>query len=211
MAFLCFMPGSGLPVPPAAGSPFGIRGPDPARVEAHLCPNRKPALTRAGSERSVCTCEKKTAAGQPVHVCRGGGLCPLRPVQPHFGAHGYDRPVHLRRGTVADLLCPLCAGDGRAFRGVFSGKGRSTGGKRPQTAGMIQKKALDNPKIRGYNAFILKNPANGTGICARRARERRPPSESLCGACKRSTPPGRSALEGHFTRQSATLGPVTGP
>ena len=54
------------------------------------------------------------------------------------------------------LLCPLCAGDGRAFRGVFSGKGRSTGGKRPQTAGMIQKKALDNPKIRRYNAFILK-------------------------------------------------------
>ena len=32
MAFLCFMPGSGLPVPPAAGSPFGIRGVDSAPV-----------------------------------------------------------------------------------------------------------------------------------------------------------------------------------
>ena len=31
MAFLCFMPGYGLPVPPAAGSPFGIRGVDPRR------------------------------------------------------------------------------------------------------------------------------------------------------------------------------------
>ena len=41
MAFLCFMPGSGLPVPPAAPIfggrfSFGIRGPDPARIEAHL-------------------------------------------------------------------------------------------------------------------------------------------------------------------------------
>lgn len=52
MAFLCFMPGSGLPVPPAAGSPFGIRGVDSARGSTPLTkPETGADPRRFGKER----------------------------------------------------------------------------------------------------------------------------------------------------------------